>query len=771
MDKIMANNKTLPIPIELLKITLKLVENNQFESASKILKEGLINFPKEFPFINLLAQIALRNKDVPNGINLLKQSLKIKPNQPLVMIDLGIALSINNQLDESLIFFDKCIELDPKNLKALIRKAITLKALERLNDSIDCYQKIIELNPNYIEAYINQADLLNSIGMTEKSLSVYQKALKVGPDNGRLYIKYGNLLDKLGQFDEALNNFKKSIEVTSKNVGALNNIGYLLIRLRRFDEAILYLKKSIIISESYEVYNNLGGAYCSLGNYFEGIIYFDKAIKLKLDLPESHILKAHALQFLGKTDQAILSYDLALANDKDFKYAFGERFHSKNIICDWSNYEDNINWLELKLNERKRVAVPLAVCALFEDPVIQKIGAEIYANDFYPFNNCLGLIKKYPKNKKIRIGYFSGDFREHPVGYLVTELFETHDKSKFELFAFSISRRIESKTRLRIEKSFDEFIDVSNYSDQEVASVSREKKIDIAIDLGGYTKNSRPSIFAMRVAPIQINFLGYPGTMGVDYIDYTISDKNIISKELQQYYSEKIIYLPKCYQPCEAKIKVSKKIFSRKSEGLPESAFVFCCFNSNWKITPKIFKLWVNLLFSVKDSILWFPGMPSLAIKNLKKECMSLGMNESRLVFSSIEKLREDHHAKIRLADIFLDCFPYGAQSTASDFLRSGIPVVTLRGSSFSNQVASSLLINLNLSELITQTEVEYKNLAIKFAENPKFLKEIKTKLISNVEASSIYSIKEYTSSIESGYIQVYDRYYDDLPTDHVEAK
>jgi len=770
MDKIMANKKPVPLPIELLKTASQFIENNQFELAINILKEGQLSYPNEFSFVNLLAQISLRKKNTQDGINFLKQSLKINSNQPIVMLDLGIALSIINQLDEAIIFFDKSIELEPKNLKVFIRKVITLKALGRLHEAIDCNQRIIELDPNYIEAYIHQADLLDSIGMTEKSLSVYQKGVKIDPDNARLYIKYGNLLNKLGRFDEALNNFKKSIGVTSENEGALNNIGYLLIKLRKFDEAILYLKKSISLRENYEVYNNLGGAYCSLGKILEGISYFDKAIKSKADLPESHILKAHALQLLGKPDQAILSYNHTLINDKDFKYAFGERFHSKNTICDWSNYEDDISSLGLKLQERKKVAVPLAVCALFEDPAIQKIGAEIYANDFYPLNNSLGPIDKHPKNKKIRIGYFSGDFREHPVGYLVTELFEMHDKSKFELYAFSISNRIESKTRSRIEKSFDEFIDAANYSDQKVASISRARKIDIAIDLGGYTKNSRPSILAMRAAPIQINFLGYPGTMGTDYIDYTISDKNIIPKEFQQHYSEKIIYLPKCYQPCEGKIKPSKKLFSRKSEGLPDSAFVFCCFNNNWKITPKIFKLWVNLLFSIKDSILWFPGTSSLAITNLKKECIALGMDENRLVFSSIEQFREDHHAKIRLADIFLDCFPYGAQSTASDFLRSGIPVITLRGSSFSNQVASSLLINLNLPELITSSELDYTNLAIKFAENPKYLKEIKMKLIANVNTSSIYNIKEYVSSIESGYIQVYNRYHDDLFPDHVEA-
>ena len=766
----MTTKKNLTNPQELLKNAVQFIENNQLELAKNILKEGEANFPNEFSFINLLAQISLRNKEIQAGINLLKKSLIINPNQSLVMVDLGIALSINNQLDEAILFFEKSIELDPTNLQAFMRKAITLNRLDRLSDSIDCYQKIIELNPNFVDAYINQAEILNSIGKTELSLSLYQKALEIDPKNARLFIKYGNLLNKLDRVDEALNAYKRSIEIKSSNIGALVNIGYLLKKIKKHDEAIIYLKKSIEIEADPQVLHNIGAAYCSLGNYLEGIVYYDKAIELKPDLIEPYLLKARALATLGKIDQAILCFDKVEENKNFFKNSFGERFNAKQSICDWSNFDNDKNKLELLLKENKSVAAPLVVCNLFEDPAIHKVGAEIYANDSCPLNNILGQIKKYPKNKKIRIGYFSVDFREHPVGFLITELFEMHDKSKFELFGFSISKKIESKIRSRIKKSFDEFIEVAHYSDQEIASISREKKIDIAIDLGGYTKNSRPSIFAMKVAPIQINFLGYPGTTGASYIDYNIADKFIIPKELQKYYSEKIIYLSKCYQPNEKKIIPSSKIFSRKSEGLPATGFVFCCFNNSWKITPRIFKLWIRLLSLVDGSVLWFPGFSSLTIKNLKNECFKLGLDENRLIFSSVEILSEDHHQKIKLADIFLDSFPYGAQSTASDFLRVGIPIVTLRGLSFSNRVASSLLINLNLSELITTTEVGYENLALKLAMNPKYLNEIKMKLFENVKNSSLYNIKEYASSIESGYIHVYDRLHNNLPPDHIEA-
>ena len=767
----MTTKDNLTNPNELLKIAIKNIENNQLESASDILKEGHINFPNEFSIINLLAQISLRNKNLQAGISLLKKSLIINSKQPLVLFDLGIALSLNNQLDKALLFFDKSIELDPKNLKVFIRKAITLNRLDRLNESIDCYQEVIDSNPNIIEAYINQAEILNSIGNTYRSLSVYQKAIELDPMNASIYIRYGNLFKELGRFDEALNAYKKSIKLKSDNVGALANIGFVLKRLGKFNEAISYFIKAIKITVDYEIYHNIGAAYCSLDSYLEGIVYYDKAIKLKPDHVEAHLLKAQALRRLGKIDQAILSYNHALNNDKDFKYIFTERFFARQIICDWSDFENSINWLKLKLKENKKIAIPLSVFYFLDDPAIHKTAAEIYANDTYPSNNFFGPVNQNPKNKKIRIGYFSGDFREHPVGYLVTELFEMHDKSRFELFAFSVSNRIESKTRSRIEKSFDEFIDAGSFSNEKIVTIARERKIDIAIDLGGYTKNSRPGIFAMRVAPIQVNFLGYPGTMGANYFDYIISDKNIISKELQQHYSEKIIYLPRCSQPIDQSITLSKKCYTRESESLPKTGFIFCCFNSSFKITPQIFRLWIRLLSAIDGSVLWFPGFSALAIKNLRHECVKLGENENRLIFSSLEKYRQDHLAKIKLADIFLDSYPFGGHSTVTDFLKAGIPIVTLRGRSISNQVASSILINLNLSELITSSEKDYELLAIKLAIDPVYLKRIKEKLVSNINSSPLYDINKYTRSLESGYSQIYDRHHDKLKPDNIDAQ
>ena len=770
MDKIMANKKILTNPESILKDAIESIKNNQLELASKNLKDGLTSFPEEFSFINLLAQLSLRKKNLDDGINLLKQSLKINPIQPLVMIDLGIALSLNNELDEAVIFFDKSIKLEPKNIKAHIRKAITLRKTNRFNESIDCFQKIINLSPDYIDAYINKAELLYLTSQLEESLYFYQKAIKLDTGNADLYNRCAILFNKLGRVDEAINYYKKSIDIRPKDSVAYRGLGYIFKASRKFDQSYLYLKKAMNINPNFELYCNLGQLCCQMGNNREGIIYFDKANISEPAKAEAYSLKAYAQISEGEIDQAILSFDKAIENDKNHSVTYGERRYWKNNICDWNTFDYELNWLDLSIKNKKNVSVPLSICSFFDSPEMQKLGAELFVNHRFPLNNSLGPISKYTKNKKIKIGYFSGDFRNHPVAYLVTELFEAHDKSKFELFAFSLSNKIESDTRVRIEKSFDEFVDAANYSDTEVALLAREKEIDIAIDLGGHTKNSRPEIFAMRAAPIQINYLGYPGTTGTDYIDYNIADKFIVPEELQKYYSEKIIYLPKCYQPNEKKITLGRKIFSKKSEGLPENSFIFACFNNSWKITPKIFTLWIKLLSLVDGSVLWFPGFSKLAISNLRGECEKLGIDQYRLIFSKPEILRADYHSKIRLADLFLDCFPYGGQTTASDFLRSGVPIVTLRGSSFSSRVASSLLINLNLSELVTSSEKEYELLAIKLAKNSNYFNEVKRKLISNISSSSIFDTNEYARSLESAYIQAYDNYHNKINTDHIYA-
>jgi predicted O-linked N-acetylglucosamine transferase (SPINDLY family) len=354
--------------------------------------------------------------------------------------------------------------------------------------------------------------------------------------------------------------------------------------------------------------------------------------------------------------------------------------------------------------------------------------------------------------------------------HLMAELFEYHDKNKFELIAFSFGPDQQDEWRQRARSSFDQFINVRSNSDIEVASLARELTIDIAVDLKGFTQNQRASIFAHRVAPIQVNYLGYPGTMGAEYMDYIIADPILIPDDKREHYSEKIAYLPNSYQVNVKERLISDKAISRKEFGLSDNAFVFCSFNNNYKITPKTFDCWLRILQAVEGSILWVFKSNETAVKNLKKEAEFRGIDSSRLVFASYLPV-EEHLKRIQLADLFLDALPCNAHTTASDALRVGLPVITQMGESFASRVSASLLNAVGLPELVTKTTKEYEFLAIELATNPKHLMEIKDKLVTNLSTCMLYKTKLFTQHIEFAYQEMYKRYQDELAPDHIYVK
>ena len=404
---------------------------------------------------------------------------------------------------------------------------------------------------------------------------------------------------------------------------------------------------------------------------------------------------------------------------------------------------------------------------MIDDPELQRKVAEIQTIDKYPKNHDLPEIGQYPKHKKIRIGYFSADFHNHATMHLMAELFECHDKSKFELIAFSFGPDKQDQWRKRVLICFDQFVDVRLKSDHEISLLVRKMEIDIAIDLKGFTQDCRPNIFAKGSAPIQVSYLGYPGTMAADYIDYLIADRALIPEKYQKYYSEKIVYMPNSYQVNVSKRSVSETSLLRHELGLPNTGFVFCCFNNNYKITPPTFNGWIRILKAVEDSVLWLMESNNNTTKNLKKEAMKFGINEDRLVFATYMPVKE-HLNRIKQADLFIDTLPYNAHTTTSDALRMGLPVLTCMGRSFASRAAASLLNAVNLPELITTTQEEYESLAIELATNPEKLKIIKDKLVNNLPTAPLYDTPLFTQHLESAYLTMYDRCQQGLDPDHI---
>jgi predicted O-linked N-acetylglucosamine transferase (SPINDLY family) len=575
---------------------------------------------------------------------------------------------------------------------------------------------------------------LKVIGKPIEAIEKYNQALKIKPNYFEAYNNLGITQMELGQLDIAVKSFEAVLFVNSNYEEAYNNLGIVLNMQGKVNAAIKCYKKAINIKPNYaEAYSNLGN--------------------LMIDLK----------QLENAADNYLHAYELK----PEIPYNLGNIIHTKMHLSDWNVLEIFIEKLKDKIHKTHRVIDPFSLLAIIDNPQLHQKAAEIYINDKYPKNHDLPLIKKYPRHKKIRIGYFSPDFRVHPVANLTAELYEIHDRSSFEVHAFSFGPDTNDEMNLRIKAGVDFFHDVQSMSHKEVALLSRSLELDIAIDLGGFTQDTRTEIFAMQAAPIQVNYLGYSSTMGAEYIDYIIADKILIPEDKRQHYSEKVVYMPDSFMVNDKSIRT----FTREEMGLPNNGFIFSCFNHHYKITPSVFTGWMRILSKVDGSVLWLASGNKTGISNLRKEAEKNNIDGSRLIFATRLDLREDHLSRIKLADLFLDTLPYNAHATTSDALQVGLPVLTCVGESFASRVAASLINSVNLPELITNNHEEYEKLAIELATKPEKLKNIKEKLDSNLTSSPLYDTPLYVKQLEMAFEEMYERYQKKLKVEHIDVQ
>ena len=528
-----------------------------------------------------------------------------------------------------------------------------------------------------------------------------------------------------------------------------------------------YRKLLNFLPSNINLLTNLGTIALQKGNLEDGVRIIGKSLQINPNQPYALINRGNALQDLKRLDEALASYDRAIVLKPDIDFILGSSLHTKMHLCLWDDLAHRLNELTYKINNNEKVAFPFPIMALLDDPAVQRKTAEIYVNEKYPQSHVLSKIDRYPHHPKIRIGYFSADFHNHATMHLMAELFESHNKDKFELIAFSFGPDHQDEWRQRALLCFNQFVDVRFKSDRDIALLARKMEIDIAVDLMGFTADFRTGIFAEKSAPIQVYYLGYPGTMGVDYIDYLIADRTLIPEDKQQHYSEKIVYLPHSYQVNVSKRSVTETALTRQELGLPDTGFVFCCFNNNYKITPTTFAGWMRILKAVEGSVLWLFESNSSAVNNLRKEVVKFGINEDRLIFAKRMPIA-DHLNRIQMADLFLDTLPCNAHTTTSDALRMGLPVLTLIGHAFASRVAASLLNAVNLPELITTSQEQYESLAIELAMHPEKLKTIKDKLASNLPTAPLYDTPLFTKHLESAYMTMVDRYQNGLDPEHI---
>jgi protein O-GlcNAc transferase len=703
--------------------------------------------------------------------------LALEPGLAAAWLGRGNLLTELKRYDEAPAAFDKALALKPDLAEAWLGRGSLLVKLERYDQALAAYDKALALKPDLAEAWLSRGNVLTELQRFGEAVAACEKALALRSDlpGARLglaaaWLGRGNSSANIGRFDEALTAYDKALALKPDLTGAWLGLGNALTEVGRLHEAVAaYDKARTLMPDLAGARLGRGNVLFKLKRFDDALAAYDEALAIEPDLAEAWLSRGIVLVELKRHDEVLAAYDEALALKPDLVGLEGLRLGSKMLLCDWANFDSDCSHLIEAVRENKLNTDPFSFLG------IASLGSDQY--------NCAKqwISKRHPsvetpawkggiyKHGKIRIGYVSADFQEHPVAYLTAGMFENHDKSRFDVTAISLGPKVGTPMRRRLEGAFENFLEAGTLSDEGVAAKIRFAEIDILVDMMGFTKNSRTNIFAHRAAPIQVNYLGYPGTIGADYIDYIIGDQVIIPQSHQNNYAEKVVYLPNSYMPHDADSRViSDRIFERGECGLPEGGFVFCGFNNSYKLNPDLFRIWMRILKAVEGSVLWLSEANPQAADNLRKQAVNEGVGPESLVFATRLPSLGDHLARLTLADLFLDTLPYNAHATASDALWAGLPVLTQIGEAFPGRVAASLLKAVNLPELITVTSDEYERLAVDLAMHPERLAAIRQKLAENRLASPLFDTLRFTRHIEAAYTAMHDRHTSGLAPDHI---
>lgn len=735
--------------------------NAIFDKVLRLMKSGkkkdVINIYKKLTgpnqpssdIANIFAQISLQNNLVHDGIFWLKKSLEINANQPKMLLNLGVAFFQKKEFSESIKCYKKVIEMDKKNPLIYFNLGLSYLHNNDIEKAFECYKKSISIKPDYVDAFNGLGRVSHLQKNYIDALNYFDKAINIKSNYAEIYYNKAITLTKLKRNLQAIENYNYAITYKNDYFEAFQNQANLYLELKQYDNALVSYNRAIELNPNhYEIYNNQGNLYLELKQYDKALASYNRAIELNPEYHEPYNGKGIALQSLKMHDKAFQSFKKGIELKPDFNgYIYGDFLHSKAIMCDWDDRNKILELVKEKLMKNKKASNPFALLSLIDDPLAHKKVSETYISENFPQNDNFGPVE-HKKHKKIRIGYFSSDFKEHPISYLTAELYEKHDKSSFEVYIFSFSAEDEDNYyQQRIKKASTFFFDVSRLSDVEIVHLARKNEIDIAIDLNGFTLGSRTNIFSYRVAKVQMSYLGYLGSMGSPYYDYLISDEIIIPKDFQKFYTEKILYIQD-YQCNDTKRIISNKKFSKEELGLPNSKFIFTSANSSYKITPSIFNSWLKILHSVPNSIFWLTEDNKFAKKNLLIKFQNKGIKKDRIFFS--KKIPySDYLARLKIADLSLDTHPYNAGTTASDALWAGLPMITFLGKSFASRMSASILTSAGLTELIASSKESYENLAINLASNKEKINLIKQKLI-NIRKTDLFNIEKFTKNFET---------------------
>ena len=683
----------------------------------------------------------------------------------------GVQCYEAGRLDEAEGIFKEIINQVPECADAYNLLGIVCAGRKKFTDAILNFKEAVSLDSSNAVYNSNYGNALQDNGELNESIPFYLKAIELNPDFTDAYYNLSNSLRKLQRYSESMVYLNKAKSLNSRYQKCYINAALIYVEQKQFDQAVAELMQALVIEpNSFDALSSLAVVFSLKRDYGQSMDYFKKAYATGRADDKFFINYASVCVELNQPVEACKAFLKSAEIDPSKNGALGRALHQKMLMADWSGIKELNDEIVKRLHQNQDVVDPFGYMGFSDSESDLHLAGTLYLDKKHSPLPAGFSLKKYPRHKKIKIAYVSGEFREHANGSLMTGLIECHDKEKFEVIGLDNGHGDDGNLRRRLIASFDEFIDIRGIGDFDLAEQLRAKEVDILFNLNGFFGAHRTGLFANRAAPIQINFLGCPGTMGVDYMDYLIADNIVIPKTSYQHYSEKIISLPHSYQINDSKRPELKRTITRKECGLPEDVFVFCCFNNIYKITPETFKRWMGVLKRVPHSVMWFYYNYPEAPENLKREAQSLGVDSSRLIFSPYIKMAE-HIERNILADLFLDSLPYNAHTTASDALWANVPVLTLQGKSFAGRVAASLLHAIEMPELITYHEQEFEDRAVDLATHPEKLSALKVKLSKNRLTTPLFDTKLYTKHFEAALIEAYERYQSDLPPAHIQVK
>ena len=608
---------------------------------------------------------------------------------------------------------------------------------------------------------------MNSLRSTFRKIRLQVLHWLRGTRAAEAHYQRGNEQMRLGRPAEALASYDCALKLRHDYANAHYNRGLALQRLQRHEEAVRSFDRALEIEPNdAESHNNRGIALGELKRHDAAVLGFDHAIALKPDYADALYNRGNALTHLKRYAEAVKSFALLTTVCPDYSFARGYLLHARMCCCDWTGLSRLYSSIKEDVAAGRKSAEPFGFQAIAESTRDLHVCATLFAAEKFPSRAAAPGRARARRKSKIRIGYLSGEFRNQATSLLMAGLFEAHDKSRFEIIAFDNGWDDGSELRRRINLEFDEIVDIARLGDRDAVAAIQAREVDILVNLNGYFGQGRQAVFSYRPAPIQVNYLGFPGTIGADYIDYLIADRTVIPESSRAHYAEKIVYLPNSYQVNDRKRRISDEVYAREAMGLPGDGFVFCCFNNAYKITPATFDVWMRILKRVEGSVLWLLEDNPDAASNLREEARRRGVDAARLTFAQRLPLPE-HLSRHRLADLFLDTLPYNAHTTASDALWAGLPLLTSVGATFPGRVGASLLYALDLPELVTATFEMYEATAVELATNPRRLAEIREKLHQNRLTKPLFDTPRFARDIEAAYIAMYERYHANLPPDH----